>query len=96
MVRTADLPDCERDHLLGKNLPPLEPPAWTRRTKRLAEMRLALVAALAWFHDRFLARPDLRPFARAVLPRRAVAGADGRETNIATEPKHRHDRTAAQ
>ena len=38
-------------------------------------------AALAWFHDRFLAHPDLRPFARAVLPRRAVVGADGTETN---------------
>ena len=38
-------------------------------------------AGLAWFHDRFLAHPDLRPFARAVLPRRAVGGADGTETN---------------
>ncbi|MEM9621689.1 MAG: glycine/sarcosine/betaine reductase selenoprotein B family protein [Pseudomonadota bacterium] len=43
MVRLADLPDYERDHLLSKNLPPLGPPQWTAATKPLKAMRFALV-----------------------------------------------------
>lgn len=43
MVRLTDLPDYERDHLLAKNLPPLGPPVWTKPTRPLSEMRLALV-----------------------------------------------------
>ena len=43
MVRLADLPDYEREHLLAKNMPPLGPPAWTAATKPVNEMRFALI-----------------------------------------------------
>lgn len=43
MVRLADLPDYEREHLLAKNLPPLGPPAWVPLTKPVAELRIALI-----------------------------------------------------
>ena len=43
MVRTTDLPDYERKHLLGKNLAPLGPPSWTKHDKPLKDMRVALV-----------------------------------------------------
>ena len=43
MVRLSDLPDCERDHLLSKSLPPLGPPAWTARIKPLSQLRFALI-----------------------------------------------------
>ena len=43
MVRKADLPDYEREHLLAKNLPPLGPPAWARPAKPVSQMRFALV-----------------------------------------------------
>ena len=43
MVRLADLPDYERDHLLAKNLPPLGPPVWTRPSRPLSNMRVALI-----------------------------------------------------
>lgn len=43
VVRLADLPDYERDHLLAKNLPPLGPPVWSEPAKPIDEMRFALV-----------------------------------------------------
>ncbi|MEM1434335.1 MAG: glycine/sarcosine/betaine reductase selenoprotein B family protein [Pseudomonadota bacterium] len=43
MVRLADLPDYERDHLLAKNMPPLGPPVWTTPAKPVSQMRFALV-----------------------------------------------------
>ena len=43
MVRLTDLPDYEREHLLGKNLSPLGPPCWTTHDKPLSEMRVALI-----------------------------------------------------
>ena len=43
MVRLADLPDYEREHLLAKNMPPLGPPVWTSVDKPLNEMRFALI-----------------------------------------------------
>ena len=43
MVRLADLPDYEREHLLAKNMPPLGPAAWVASEKPLAELRIALV-----------------------------------------------------
>ena len=43
MVRLADLPDYEREHLLAKNMPPLGPPVWTVADKPTAEMRFALI-----------------------------------------------------
>lgn len=43
MVRLSDLPEYEREHLLDKNLPPLGEPAWTRLSKPLNQMRVALI-----------------------------------------------------
>ena len=43
MVRLADLPEYERDHLLSKNVPPLGPACWTKQVKPLARMRVALI-----------------------------------------------------
>ncbi len=43
MVRTSDLPDYEREHLLAKNLPPLGPPVWVPLNKEVAELRIALI-----------------------------------------------------
>jgi D-proline reductase (dithiol) PrdB len=43
MVRLSDLPDYEQEHLLSKNLPPLGPPAWVPLTKKLDELRIALI-----------------------------------------------------
>ena len=44
MVRLAELPDYEREHLLAKNPAPLGPPVWTKRAKPLSEMRFALLS----------------------------------------------------
>ena len=43
MVRLADLPDYEREHLVGKNLAPLGPAVWTAPTKPVNQMRFALI-----------------------------------------------------
>ena len=78
MVRLADLPGYERDHLLGKNLPPLEPPAWTRRAKPLAEMRVALVTT-AGLHFRGDAAFDFADAGFRPIP--SEADADGLVTS---------------
>ena len=43
MVRLADLPDYEREHLLEKCGEPLGAPAWVSRTRSLGQMRIALI-----------------------------------------------------
>ena len=43
MVRLADLPDYEREHLLEKCGEPLGPPAWVPPAKALSQMRIALI-----------------------------------------------------
>jgi D-proline reductase (dithiol) PrdB len=43
MVRIADLPEYERAHLLEKNMPPLGPACWVKKTKPLNECRIALI-----------------------------------------------------
>jgi D-proline reductase (dithiol) PrdB len=43
MVRLADLPDYEREHLVAKNLSPLGPAVWCRPTKPVNELRVALI-----------------------------------------------------
>jgi D-proline reductase (dithiol) PrdB len=43
MVRITDLPDYEREHLLGKNLSPLGSQPWTKHDKPLEQMRIALI-----------------------------------------------------
>jgi len=43
MVRLIDLPEYEREHLLGKNLQPLGPACWTKLEKPLSQIRVALI-----------------------------------------------------
>lgn len=43
MVRLADLPDYEREHLLDKCGEPLGPSAWVTAAKPLSDMRIALI-----------------------------------------------------
>ena len=43
MVRLADLPEWEREHLLAKQLPPIGPLEWVSNTKPLNEKRIALI-----------------------------------------------------
>jgi len=43
LVRLADLPEWEREHLLSKDAEPLGVPAWVAPTKPLSDMRLALI-----------------------------------------------------
>jgi len=43
MVRLADLPDYEREHLLSKNMLPIGPAVWVASSKPLSEMRIALI-----------------------------------------------------
>lgn len=43
MVRLSDLPDYEREHLLGKNMKPIGPMPWVEPKKPAGVMRLALI-----------------------------------------------------
>ena len=43
MVRLSDLPDYEREHLLGKALQPMTPPYWVSPVKPIEAMRVALI-----------------------------------------------------
>jgi len=43
MVRLADLPAYEREHLLSKNQPPLGPPVWVPQSRPVSRMRIALI-----------------------------------------------------
>ena len=43
MVRLSDLPEYERSHLVGKNMQPLAPAAWTAVEKPMEQLRLALI-----------------------------------------------------
>lgn len=43
MVRLAELPEYEREHLLEKCGEPLGPPAWVLPTRDLGQMRIALI-----------------------------------------------------
>lgn len=51
MVRLSDLPEYEREHLVGKNMAPLQPPAWVAPVKPLSKQRLALITT-AGIHPR--------------------------------------------
>ena len=70
MVRLSDLPEYEREHLVGKALPPLQPPAWTPPSKPLCDMRIAIITT-AGIHQRNapsfnFTDADFRPIASEV------------------------------
>ena len=74
MVRLSDLPEDEREHLLGKQLPPLPGRPWVAPARPLRERRIALITTAG------LQRRDQDAFALAdasyrVLPADAT-GAD--------------------
>lgn len=87
MVRLTDLPDYEREHLLSKNLPPLGPPVWTRPTKPLSRMRIALVTT-AGLHYR-----DDPAFALADATFRPIDGREDPDNLVMSHSSVNFDRT---
>ena len=73
MVRLNDLPEYERNHLLGKELAPLGPPAWTPPTRPLASMRIALLTT-AGLHFRTATPFDLMDSGFRPIPTEVNAG----------------------
>ena len=73
MVRLADLPEYERDHLLSKNLPPLGAPAWTAPARPLEQMRIALITT-AGLHFRDAEAFDFADATFRPIPAEADAG----------------------
>lgn len=67
MVRLADLPDYEREHLLGKNLKPIGPTPWVEPKKPLGAMRLALITT-AGLHFREDTAFDFNDASFRVIP----------------------------
>ena len=43
MVKLSDLSKHDRDHVLTKQLPPLEPFAWVKPDRPLREMKMAVI-----------------------------------------------------
>jgi D-proline reductase (dithiol) PrdB len=67
MVRLADLPEDEREHLLEKNMAPLGPTPWVADGKRLAERRVVLITT-AGLHFRTDAAFDFADASYRVIP----------------------------
>ena len=65
MVRLSDLPEYEREHLLAKNDPPMGPDVFVVPSKKLQEMRIALLTTAGLHlrdHPQFeLADASFRP-----------------------------------
>lgn len=90
MVRLADLPEYEREHLLDKNMAPLGPTPWVADGKRLAERRIALITT-AGLHFR-----DDAAFAFADASYRVISGdLDGSEL-VMSHSSVNFDRTGFQ
>ncbi len=73
MVRLADLPAYERDHLLAKSEAPLGPTPWVARETPLAERRIALVTT-AGLHFREDAGFTFQDASYRVIPGELDAG----------------------
>lgn len=87
MVRLADLPDYEREHLLAKNLPPLGPPVWTAPERPVSELRIALITT-AGLHFR-----DDPAFEFADGSFRAIDGAENADDLVMSHSSVNFDRT---
>lgn len=87
MVRLADLPDYEREHLLAKNLPPLGPPVWVAPAKPLNELRMALITT-AGLHFR---GDDAFQFADATF--RPIGGNENANDLVMSHSSVNFDRT---
>ena len=67
MVRLADLPPDERQHLLAKAMDPLSPPAFVSTRKPLSKRRVALITT-AGLHLRDEPSFDLMDASYRVIP----------------------------
>ena len=87
MVRLSDLPEHEREHLIGKTLPPLSPPAWVSQAKPVAEMRIALITTAG------LHRRDDAAFSMVDLSYRVIPGEIEADALTMTHSSVHFDRT---
>lgn len=90
MVRLADLPEYEREHLLVKSLPPIGPPVWVEPGKPLREMRIALITT-AGLHFR-----DDEAFDFADATFRAIPGEEDAGNLIMSHSSVNFDRSGFQ
>ena len=90
MVRLADLPEYEREHLLVKSLPPIGPPVWVESSKPLRELRIALITT-AGLHFR-----DDETFEFADATFRAIAGDEDADKLIMSHSSVNFDRSGFQ
>ena len=67
MVRLADLPPDERQHLIAKNMEPLRPPVFVAARKPLSQRRVALITT-AGLHTRDEPSFDLMDASYRVIP----------------------------
>ena len=87
MVRLADLPEYEREHLLAKNLPPLGPPAWSAPGKPRSALRVALITT-AGLHFR-----DDPTFELADATFRPIPGEENADDLVMSHVSVNFDRT---
>ena len=90
MVRLADLPEYEREHLLAKNLPPIGPPVWVNNHKPLSEKRIALITT-AGLHFR-----DDEAFEFADATFRVIPGDEDANNLIMSHSSANFDRSGFQ
>jgi D-proline reductase (dithiol) PrdB len=90
MVRLADLPDYERQHLLDKCQPPLGPPAWVKNSQPLSEKRIALITT-AGLHFR-----DDEAFEFADAGFRAIGGDEDAGNLVMSHSSANFDRSGFQ
>jgi D-proline reductase (dithiol) PrdB len=90
MVRLADLPDYEREHLLAKCLPPIGSPAWVENSKPLEDKRIALITT-AGLHFR-----DDEAFEFADATFRAIPGDEDAGNLIMSHSSVNFDRSGFQ
>jgi D-proline reductase (dithiol) PrdB len=90
MVRLADLPDYEREHLLDKCQPPLGPHAWVSNSKALGDKRIALITT-AGLHFR-----DDEAFEFADASFRAIPGDEDPDNLVMSHSSVNFDRAGFQ
>ena len=90
MVRLADLPDYEREHLLSKNQEPMGPAAWVVNSKPLSSKRIALITT-AGLHFR-----DDEAFEFADATFRAIPGDEDANNLVMSHSSANFDRSGFQ
>ncbi len=90
MVRLADRPEYEREHLLSKQLPPLGPLEWVPNSKPLSEKRVALITT-AGLHFR-----DDEAFEFADATFRAIPGDEDANKLVMSHSSVNFDRSGFQ